>query len=52
MKSKSLVSLIVDSGYGFQEHRADATKQSAAKNTASAVETPAAFGGLNKEGNQ
>jgi hypothetical protein len=37
---------------GIQEHRAEATKRYAAKNTASAAETPAAFGGLKKEGNQ
>jgi hypothetical protein len=68
MKSKALVlnilpagsliligirtSLIVDSGYGFQEHAAEATKRSAANNTTSAVEAPTAFGRLKKEGNQ
>jgi hypothetical protein len=44
--------LIVDSGYRLQEDRAEAAKRSAAENTASAFETPAAFGGLKKEGNQ
>ena len=38
--------LIVDSGYRLQEHRAEAAKRSAAENTASAFETPAAIGGL------
>jgi hypothetical protein len=44
--------LIVNSGYRFQEHRAEAMKRSAAKNTASALEMPDAFSGLKKEGNQ
>ena len=44
--------LIVNPGYRSQELRAEAAKRSAAKNTASAFETPAAFGGLKKEGNQ
>jgi hypothetical protein len=44
--------LLVDSGYWFQQHRAKAAKRSAAENTASAFETPAAFGGLKKEGNK
>ena len=44
--------LIVDSDYRLQEHRAEAAKRRAAENTASAIETPAASGGLKKEGNQ
>jgi hypothetical protein len=44
--------LIVNPGYRSQELRAEAAKRSAAKNTASALETPDAFSGLKKEGNQ
>jgi hypothetical protein len=44
--------LIVNPGYRSQELRAEAAKRSAAKNTASALETLDAFSGLKKEGNQ